>query len=120
MNIMIQKVTILQSSKLFCKRHLKSKQPSSSIIATLVGDIGSHHLRCALGSKTRGLYCSELGSSNGLVDGGFQSFPLILGDMLSHSEENGENPRTGTSSLGLNELKLYETANLLLEEQGKV
>ena len=57
--------------------------------------------------------------ASGIVDGGFQSFPPTLGDVFT-LRRNGPDPYSGYSSLRLNELKIYETANLLSEEKGKI
>ena len=54
-----------------------------------------------------------------IVDGGFQNLPLTLGDVLTF-RRNGPNPWDEYSFLKLNEIKVYETANLLSEEQGRI
>ena len=57
--------------------------------------------------------------ASGIVDGGFLSFPPTLGDVFTF-RRNGPSPFSGGSHLFLNELKIYETANLLSEERGKI
>ena len=54
-----------------------------------------------------------------IVDGGFQNFPLTLGDVLTF-RRNGPDPYVKRNNLVLNEIKVYETANLLSEEQGRI
>ena len=58
---------------------------------------------------------------SGIVDGGFQTFssPLKLGDVVTF-RRNGPDPRSGYSWLRLNQIKLYETSNLLEEQSSKI
>ena len=57
--------------------------------------------------------------ASGITDGGFQDLQLTTGDVVTFTR-NGANPWSGYSDLVLNEIKLYETANLLQEQQGKI
>ena len=52
--------------------------------------------------------------ASGIVDGGFQSFPLTQGDVIT-LRRNGPKPFSDNPwvVLTLSELKLYEAANLL-------
>lgn len=56
--------------------------------------------------------------ASGIVDGGIQELsPIALGQVVTF-RRNGVSPVTGTSRMFLNELKLYETVNLLEEKYG--
>ena len=65
-----------------------------------------------------GLDSSPMSTTNrvvasGIVDGGFQEFVrLTRGKYVTFSRE-GADPFTGSSTLHLNEIRLYETVNLL-------
>ena len=59
--------------------------------------------------------------TSGIVDGGFQTFssPPKLGDVVTF-RRNGQNPYSETSYLPLNQIKLYESTNLLQEQSSKI
>ena len=58
--------------------------------------------------------------AKGIVDGGFHKFePLVPGNVVM-LRRKGQNPFHLNSALTLNEIRLYETANLLQEQAGKV
>ena len=57
--------------------------------------------------------------ASGVTDGGFQDLLLTPGNVVNF-RRNGSNPVDRDSSLTLNEIKLYETVNLLKEQQGRI
>ena len=79
--------------------------------------MGSAEIRVGLNREDFTL--ANLVVASGIVDGGFQSFPPTQGDVFT-LRRNGPDPYWKGSWLRLNELKIYETANLLSEERGKI
>lgn len=80
--------------------------------------------RYALGSADVTVRSSSSGDlehvvATGILDGGFHMLKLVKGNEIT-LERNGVNPNDGTSTLALNEVRLYETVNLLQDQRGKV